>query len=198
MTPNSTHNHCHSFNDGVLKCATNTYDISCNTYDETQVTADCIPIDTNMNNIKFKELFINGNTPKRKNNGNISIPLRKKCRTCTDKAKSFFRTNGPNKLNDHYIVKEDNLYNKFFDYTKDTSNLPLIDHQKYPEATPNARNEVTLLISVYKHPDCYSAKSISGQDYKVDCVFDNRISGGKSVVVVLALTYLYTNMYRIR
>lgn len=45
MTPNSTHHHCHSFNDGVLKCATNTYDISCNTYDETQVTADCIPID---------------------------------------------------------------------------------------------------------------------------------------------------------
>ena len=38
---------------------------------------------------------------------------------------------------------------------------------------------------MYEHPAVYSAHGLSGQGYKVDLVFDNKITGGKSVVVIL-------------
>ena len=85
-----------------------------------------------------------------------------------------------------YNIQRDDINFKYFDYSKNTNKLPLIDRKKYPEALLNLVNEVSLLKSVYEHPAVYSAKAISGQEYKVESVFENKFGYGKTVVVVLA------------
>ena len=67
----------------------------------------------------------------------------------------------------HNICR-DAIYSVYFDYTKDTSSLPLIDAYKYPKAALGARNEVWLLKYIYNHPDVHNAKNISGQSYNID------------------------------
>ena len=60
----------------------------------------------------------------------------------------------------------------WFDYSKDTSKLPLINRFKHRNALPGARNEISLLDSKYVHPNVYTAKARTGKQYVVTAVFD--------------------------
>ena len=76
---------------------------------------------------------------------------------------------------------DNNCYQKYFDFSKDQSNLPLMD-TSYSYVKNGARNEVSLLKSVYKHPDVYSANSMSSQKHQIVAVFDDT-TGSKATVI---------------
>ena len=57
-----------------------------------------------------------------------------------------------------------------------------INNLEYKCAKVGARNEAPLLKSIYDHPECYSAKAMTGRDHKVIAVFDT-VYGGKATVV---------------
>ena len=52
----------------------------------------------------------------------------------------------------------------------------------YSYVKNGARNEVSLLKSVYKHPDVYSANSMSSQKHQIVAVFDDT-TGSKATVI---------------
>ena len=60
--------------------------------------------------------------------------------------------------------------------------LPKINRKEYTFAAVGARNEAPLLKSIYEHPECFAAKSVTGRDHKVVAVFDT-VYGGKATVV---------------
>ena len=83
------------------------------------------------------------------------------------------------------LQSDNNCYQKYFDFSKDQSNLPLMD-TSYSYVKKGARNEVSLLKSVYKHPDVYSANSMSGQKHQILAVYDDTMGSKATAIACVA------------